>query len=104
MADERYDIEISDKVSSSVEKKLNGIAKAALEAFNNTERLKSSLASINSGKLDNLQAASTRMSGALTKEAAAHARLQASVARAQAQEAQATVTKERLATETLRQQ
>lgn len=102
MSDERFDIEVTDKVSANVEKKLTGIAKAAVDAYNKVEQLKSSLSSVNTTAIDKLTNASAKVTNALARETAAQAKLQAASAKTAVADAQAAVAKQRLATETAR--
>jgi len=88
MADERIDIEIVDKISSSVKTKLNEIATAARGADSAVEKLKNALAQINTSPLAKLLAAEAKLSGASAKLADANNR--------------ATLSQQRLATEVQR--
>jgi hypothetical protein len=102
MSNERFDIEISDKVSPGVENKLKGIAAAALKAYREVEKLKGVLATLDDNKLAGLTSASARLTEAMAKETNAQARLQAARAKGAAEDAKAAIAKQKLATETAR--
>ncbi len=102
MSDERIDVEVTDKVASSVEKKLRGIGEAAGSAHNYVERLKAELASMNVAGLVKLEAASNSTTRALAQEMNAQARLVAATAKSTVADAAAAVQKQKLATETAR--
>lgn len=99
MADERIDIEITDKVSPAPARKLREIATEALAADSAIDRLKASLASVNAAPLEKLALASSRLANAQAKELSAAARLESAHARSVDTAARAAVNEQRLATE-----
>lgn len=88
MADERIDIEIVDKVSSSTKNKINEIAAAARSAHSAIEQLKEALAQINTTPFARLVAAEAKLTAASAKLADANAK--------------ASLSQQRLATEVQR--
>jgi len=102
MADERIDVEVTDKVSANVEKKLREIGDAAGSAHTFVERLKAELGSMNTSALVKLQAASNSTTRALAAQMNAQARLATATARSAMEDAKAALQKQRLATETAR--
>lgn len=102
MADERIDVEVTDKVSANVEKKLRGIGDAAGSAHTFVERLKTELGSMNTAALVKLQTASNSTTRALAQQMNAQARLATATAKSTTEDAKAALTKQKLATETAR--
>lgn len=102
MADERIDVEVTDKVSSSVERKLKGIGDAAGTAHSFVERLKTELGSLNTSALIKMESASNSTTRALAQQMNAQARLTAATAKAATEDARAALQKQKLATETAR--
>lgn len=86
MASERIDIQVTDKVAASIEKKLLGIAASAEKADSWVLRLQANLAMINGTSLATLTAQSNTATAALQRQAAATQKL----ASAQASAAAAT--------------
>lgn len=86
MASERIDIQVTDKVAASIEKKLLGIAASAEKADSWVLRLQANLAAINGTSLATLTAQSNTATAALQRQAAATQKL----ASAQASAAAAT--------------
>lgn len=102
MADERIDIEIGDKVSPNVRKKVLEIADAARRADSAVMKLKSQLASVDQTALTKLANASAKVTNALARETNATARLTSANARMQDSNNRAAISQQRLATETQR--
>lgn len=102
MADERIDVEVTDKVSANVEKKIRAIGDAAGSAHTFVERLKAELGSMNTAALVKLQTASNSTTRALAQQMNAQARLATATAKSASEDAKAALTKQRLATETAR--
>lgn len=102
MADERIDVEVTDKVSANVEKKLRDIGDAAGSAHTFVERLKTELGSMNTAALVKLQTTSNSTTRALAQQMNAQARLATATARSATEDAKAALQKQRLATETAR--
>lgn len=71
MANERYDIEVTDKVDGGIPGKLRDIAKGATEGDNAVRKLKSALADINDTSVRKLANATAALSSTLGKELAA---------------------------------
>jgi hypothetical protein len=102
MADERIDVEVTDKVSSSVEGKLRGIGDAAGDAHKYVERLKADLASMSTAGLLKTEAAANSTARALAQQMNAQARLTDATSKSALADAKAATEKQRLATETAR--
>ena len=102
MADERIDVEVTDKVSSSVETKLRGIGDAAGDAHKYVERLKADLASMSTAGLLKSEAAANSTTRALAQQMNAQARLTDATSKGALADAKAATEKQRLATETAR--
>lgn len=102
MADERIDVEVTDKVSSSVEAKLRGIGDAAGDAHTYVERLKADLASLNTAGMLKLEAASNSTTRAIAAQLNAQARLTDATSKSALADAKAATEKQKLATETAR--
>ncbi len=75
MAEERIDIEVTDKVDANTAKKINQIADAADRGFNYVEKLKNALASVNTSSVDKLVSAMARADSAQAKLLNAQVRL-----------------------------
>ncbi|MBN46214.1 MAG: hypothetical protein CMH23_07040 [Methylophaga sp.] len=102
MADERIDIEIGDKVSPNVRKKVLEIADAARRADSAVARLKTQLASIDDSALNKLANASAKVTNALARETNAQARLTSANARMTNASNRAALSQQKLATEAQR--
>ncbi|QJD54401.1 hypothetical protein P9A28_gp15 [Sphingomonas phage Eidolon] len=102
MADERIDVEVTDKVSSSVETKLRGIGDAAGDAHKYVEQLKAALASMNVAGALKAEAAANSTTRALAQQMNAQARLTDATSKGALADAKAAVEKQKLATETAR--
>jgi hypothetical protein len=102
MADERIDVEVTDKVSSSVESKLRGIGDAAGNAHKYVEQLKDALASMSVAGAVKTEAAANSTARALAQQMTAQARLTEATAKGALADAKAATEKQRLATETAR--
>lgn len=102
MADERIDVEVTDKVSSSVEGKLRGIGDAAGDAHKYVERLKADLASMSTAGLLKTEAAANSTARALAQQMNAQARLAEATSKSALADAKAATEKQKLATETAR--
>lgn len=102
MADERIDVEVTDKVSSSVEGKLRGIGDAAGDAHKYVEQLKTALASMNVAGALKAEAAANSTTRALAQQMNAQARLTDATSKGALADAKAAVEKQKLATETAR--
>lgn len=99
MADERIDVEVTDKVSSSVEGKLRGIGDAAGDAHKYVERLKDALASMTTAGALKTEAAANSTTRALAQQMNAQAALTNATAKGALADAKAAVEKQKLATE-----
>lgn len=75
MAEERIDIEVTDKVDANAAKKINQIADAADRGFTYVEKLKAALASVNTSSVDKLVSAMARADSAQAKLLNAQVRL-----------------------------
>lgn len=75
MADERIDIEITDKVDASIPKKLREIASEAEKGANHLTRLQANLAAVNSSPATRLATAANAATNALARQTSAQARL-----------------------------
>lgn len=102
MADERIDIEITDKVSPAPAKKLRDIASAATQADTALNRVKASLASVDGSALTRLANASARLTNAQAREVSATARLEQARSKMITATSRAAVEEQRLATEAAR--
>jgi len=102
MADERIDIEIGDKVSPNVRKKVLEIADAARRADSAVMKLKSQLASVDETALNKLANASAKVTNALARETNVNARLTSANARMSDATNRAALSQQKLATETAR--
>lgn len=104
MSDERIDIEVNDKVDANIPKKLRDIATAADQGANYVDRLKASLASINTSAVDKLSAANTKNTNSLTAQLNAQAKLQAQLDKSATAAANLALAEEKLATQTAKTQ
>lgn len=111
MADERIDIEITDKVDGNIEKKVLGIAEASEKGWSAVQKLKAALKDINTTAVSKLAAASASATNALAREMSASAKMtiartkEAEAASRMALAAQKLATEqERTATATLKAQ
>lgn len=102
MADDRIDVEVTDKVSPNVEKKLIRIADAADRADGFVASLKAELASMNVAGLVKLETTANSTARALAAQMNAQARLSTATAKSAVADAKAATEKQRLATETAR--
>lgn len=75
MAEERIDIEVTDKVDANAAKKINQIADAADRGFTYVEKLKAALAAVNTSSVDKLVSAMARADSAQAKLINAQVRL-----------------------------
>ena len=75
MAEERIDIEVTDKVDANAAKKINQIADAADRGFTYVEKLKAALAAVNTSSVDKLVSAMARADSAQAKLLNAQVRL-----------------------------
>lgn len=75
MAEERIDIEVTDKVDANTAKKMNAIADAADRGHTYVERLKAALSSVNTGGVEKLVSAMARADSASAKLMNAQVRL-----------------------------
>lgn len=104
MADERIDIEITDKVSPAPARKLREIASEALKADSAVDRLKASLMDVDSTSLTKLANASARLTNAQARETSATARLEGARTKMVTATARAAINEQKLATEAARTQ
>lgn len=102
MAEERIDIEVTDKVDPSAAKKLRDIAAAALDADSAIDRLKASLTQLDASAVDRMASASAKLTNATAKEINAQARLEAARAKTAVAGSNAALAAQRLATEQAR--
>lgn len=91
MASERIDIQVTDKVAASIEKKLLGIAAAAEKGSDWVLRLQANMAAINGNSVTRLAAEANTATAALQRQAAATQKL-ASAQHAAAATASTTAT------------
>ena len=99
MSDERIDIEVSDKVDASIEKKLRDIAVQARDGHEAITKLKTAMSGLNSSAVSKLASDSSRLSTALLKEAQANAKLQQAMDSQSISASKAGAAKARLAVE-----
>lgn len=102
MAEERFDIEVVDKVATTVEPKLRRIADTAERGYRAVDHLNQSLAGVNGRALTQVSRAANANSQALLRQAQATAatqRANASAATATARLAQAQATQTRAASQ-----
>jgi hypothetical protein len=102
MAEERIDIEVTDKVDSSAAKSLNAIADAADRGANYVDKLKSALASVNTNGVDKLVSAMARADSAQAKLLNAQMRLTAAQDTGALSAAKLATQNQKLATEAAR--
>lgn len=74
MTEERFDIEITDKISPGISAKLKAIARDALAADTAVQKLKADLIAINGGAIDRVSAAFRRAKAATQEDMIAKAR------------------------------
>jgi len=99
VADERIDIEITDKVDPNVEKNILGIAKASDKGFSSVQKLKAALKDVNVSGVAKLNAASAAVTNSLAREMNATAKLTVARSRAAEIDARAALAAGKLATE-----
>lgn len=75
MAEERIDVQVTDKVDSGIAQKFNQMAEGAERAESYIKRLKAALANINESSIDRLAAAMAKADAATAKMLSAQARL-----------------------------
>lgn len=102
MTDERIDIEIGDKVSPNVRKKILELAEAARRADSAVVKLKNELQSVDTTSLNKLATASAKVTNSLARETNAAARLTSANARMTNANNRASLSQQKLATETER--
>lgn len=102
MAEERIDIEVTDKVDANVAKKMTAIADAADRADNYVNRLKAALAGINTSNVDKLVSAMARADSAQAKLINAQVRLTQSQDQGAMAAAKLATQQQKLATEAAR--
>lgn len=101
MADERIDIEITDKVSGSVKTSILEIAEAARTSHSALEKLRGELRSLeNASGLTKLANEQAKLTNAQARQTSATARLKNAEARTQAQLDKSALSQQKLATET----
>ncbi len=99
MADERIDIEITDKVDDNIERKIIGIAKASDKGHTSVQKLKAALKDINTTAVSKLAAASNSATNALAREMNATAKLTIARSREAESTARVALQTQKLATE-----
>ena len=99
MADERIDIEITDKVDGNIERKIIGIADASDKGYSSVQKLKAALKDINTTAVSKLAAASASATNALAREMNATAKLTLARAKEAEVAGRLAVQQQRLATE-----
>jgi hypothetical protein len=99
MADERIDIEITDKVDGNIERKIIGIADASTKGYSAVQKLKAALKDVNTTAVSKLAAASNSATNALAREMNATAKLTIAKSREAEATARMAVSAQRLATE-----
>ena len=99
MADERIDIEITDKVDPNIEKKIVGIADASTKGYTNVQKLKAALKDINTSAVSKLAAASASATSSLAKQLAASSKVQIAQTREAEAAARLALATQRVATE-----
>lgn len=102
MAEERIDIEVTDKVDANAAKKINQIADAAERGANYVDKLKSALANVNTSGTDRLVSAMARADSAAARLLNAQVRLTMSQDQGAIAAAKLATQEQRLATETAR--
>lgn len=96
MTQERIDVEVTDKVDGNVEKKLRGIASGADKAESSVARLKAELASITSGPVQALKAATQTVTSTINAEVSAINKLRAETNNSAVADVKAASSKDRL--------
>jgi hypothetical protein len=102
MAEERIDIEVTDKVDANAAKKINQIADAAERGANYVDKLKSALAAVNTSGADRLVAAMARADSAAARLLNAQVRLMGAQDQGAISAAKLATQEQKLATETAR--
>jgi hypothetical protein len=102
MAEERIDIEVTDKVDANVAKKMIAIADAAEKADSYVDRLKSALAAVNTSGVDRLASAMARADSAAARLLNAQVRVTNAQDQGAIAAAKLATQNQRLATETAR--
>lgn len=102
MAEERIDIEVTDKVDANAAKKINQIADAAERGANYVDKLKSALANVNTSGTDRLVSAMARADSAAARLLNAQVRLTMSQDQGAIAAAKLATQEQKLATETAR--
>ncbi|MBS91041.1 phage tail length tape measure family protein [Sphingobium sp.] len=102
MAEERIDIEVTDKVDANAAKKLNQIADAADRGATYVDKLKSALANVNTSSVDKLVSAMARADSAQAKLLNAQVRLSNAQDQGSMAAAKLATQNQKLATETAR--
>jgi len=102
MAEERIDIEVTDKVDANVAKKFNQIADAADRGANYVDKLKTALANVNTSNVDKLVSAMARADSAQAKLLNAQVRLSNAQDTGALAAAKLATQQQRLATEAAR--
>jgi len=102
MAEERIDIEVTDKVDANAAKKINQIADAAERGANYVDKLKAALANVNTSGTDRLVSAMARADSAAARLLNAQVRLTMSQDQGALAAAKLATQEQRLATETAR--
>lgn len=102
MAEERIDIEVTDKVDPNAAKKIEAIAKAADRGHTYVEKLKAALSSVNTSSVDKLASAMARADSAQARLINAQVRLTASQDSGALAAAKLATQQQKLATEAAR--
>jgi hypothetical protein len=102
MAEERIDIEVTDKVDANAAKKINQIADAAERGANYVDKLKAALANVNTSGTDRLVSAMARADSAAARLLNAQVRLTQSQDQGAIAAAKLATQEQKLATETAR--
>lgn len=102
MAEERIDIEVTDKVDANAAKKINQIADAAERGANYVDKLKAALANVNTSGTDRLVSAMARADSAAARLLNAQVRLTMSQDQGALAASKLAIQEQRLATETAR--
>lgn len=100
MADERIDIEVTDKGAEQAANNLRRLADEADRGYNYVRKLQSALKGVNASETLKLAAAATNHANALARQTAAQAKATAATANASVATAKAATEQQRLATET----
>lgn len=97
MADDRIDVEITDKIDGNIDKKITAIDTSAKKAHSSVQLLRKELASIRANSLNQLTSALNQSSAASLKSASAKNTTAAASSKATAQLAKEAAQTERLA-------